>query len=102
MEVEISGFVKDTALIARISRKPHMAEKVVIVDGQFGCGKTMLSPIISAFDRVELLTYAYELEYICALKYLKRIQEDAAITMAESGRAGKSRNVANVMEAAAQ
>jgi len=62
-------------------RKPYLVEKVVIVDGQPGCGKTMLSPIIAALDRTELLNYAYEIEYICALYYLKRIAPDAAETM---------------------
>jgi hypothetical protein len=41
----------------------------------------MLSPIIAALDRVELLTYAYEIEHLCALNYLGRVQPDAASTM---------------------
>ncbi len=65
----------------RISRTPRLTKKIVIVDGQPGCGKTMLSPIIAALERVELLSFAYELEYICALRYLDRIEEDAASTM---------------------
>jgi hypothetical protein len=61
-----------------ITRPDHLAEKIVIVDGQAGCGKTMLSPIVSALDRVELLTYAYELEYACALASLGKMDQDAA------------------------
>jgi hypothetical protein len=61
-----------------ILRKGHLADKIVIVDGQAGCGKTMLSPIISALERVELLTYAYELEHICALCQLGKMEKDAA------------------------
>ncbi len=68
--------------ILKISRSLRLTKKIVIVDGQPGCGKTMLSPIIAALDRVELLSFAYELEYICALRYLGRIEEDAASTMA--------------------
>ena len=64
-----------------IVRQGHLAEKIVIVDGQPGCGKTMLSPIISAMDRVELLTYAFEIEFICRLFYLNKIAEDAAVAM---------------------
>src|SRR3989338_5038995 len=63
------------------SRIPFLAEKIVIVDGVPGCGKTMLSPIIGALDRVELLTYAYAMEHLCALRYLGRVEEDAAVTM---------------------
>jgi hypothetical protein len=65
-----------------VIRHGHYAEKVVFVDGQFGCGKTMLSPILAAFDRVELLTYAYELEYVCSLHHLGKMETDAAVAMA--------------------
>ncbi|MFH1581687.1 MAG: hypothetical protein ABIC39_06380 [Pseudomonadota bacterium] len=64
-----------------VARQPHLAEKVAFIDGLGGCGKTMLSPIISALDRVELLTYAYEIEHICSLHYLGKIDNDAARMM---------------------
>lgn len=71
-----------TGLFSTIaSRSPFLAQKIVIVDGLPGCGKTMLSPIVGALERVELLTYAYAMEHICALHYLGRVEEDAAITM---------------------
>jgi len=65
----------------KVNREPHLAEKIVFVDGLGGCGKTMLSPILSSFERVELLTYAYEIEHICSLYYLKKIEKDAAVAM---------------------
>lgn len=64
-----------------MNRKKYLAEKIIFVDGQAGCGKTLFSPIIAAFDRVELLTYAYEIEHICTLYYLNKIDRDAAIAM---------------------
>ena len=65
----------------KVVRQKLLAEKVVIVDGQPGCGKTMLSPIISSMERVELLSYAFEIEFICRLFYLHKIDSDAAIAM---------------------
>lgn len=62
----------------QVVRESHLAEKVVIVDGFPGCGKTMLSPIVGALPRVEIMQYAYTLEYLCALRYLGRIEADAA------------------------
>ena len=62
-------------------RKPHMAEKIVFIDGLEGCGKTLFSSLVSAFDRVEKLTYSYEIEHICTLHYLKKIDTDAVVTM---------------------
>ena len=64
-----------------IVRQGHLAEKIVIVDGQPGCGKTMLSPIIAALDRVELLSYAFEIEFICRLFHLNKMEKDAAVAM---------------------
>jgi hypothetical protein len=63
------------------SRKAHMVEKVVFVDGQPGCGKTLFSFLVSAYDRVEKLTYSTEIEQLCELYYLKRINFDAVVTM---------------------
>lgn len=67
-------------LMRTMERPEHLADKVVIVDGQPGCGKTMLSPIVSALDRVELMTYAYPLEYVCALHAMGKMSDDAATT----------------------
>jgi hypothetical protein len=64
-----------------VSREKHLAEKVVFVDGLPGSGKSLFSPIIASMDRVELLNYTYEIEHICALKYLSKISMDAAEVM---------------------
>jgi hypothetical protein len=71
-----------TNTLPRIIRSGYYCEKVIFVDGLFGCGKTMLSPIIAAFPRVELLSYIYELEYFCTLHYLGKISLDVAGQMA--------------------
>ena len=60
----------------KIVKDINLLNKVVIVDGHPGCGKTMLSPIISSLERVEKLSYCYELEYYCALNYLKKLEID--------------------------
>ena len=48
----------------QIIRKSHLAEKVVFIDGLPGCGKTLFSSLLSAFDRVEKITYSYEIEQL--------------------------------------
>lgn len=65
----------------KIIRQELLVDKIVIIDGQPGCGKTMLSPIVSSFSRVELLNYAFEIEFICRLYNLNKIDEDAAIAL---------------------
>ena len=64
-----------------IIRKGHLAEKIVIVDGFPGCGKTLFSPIVAAMDRVELLNFTFEIEFICRLFHFQKIEKDAAIAM---------------------
>jgi hypothetical protein len=77
----MNSIITQTITKPVIVRQGHLAEKIVIVDGQAGCGKSMISAIISSFDRVELINYAFEIEYICRLFYLNKIQKDAAISM---------------------
>ena len=76
-----SPFLNKSVTNPVIVRQGHLAEKIVIVDGQPGCGKTLFSPIVAAMDRVELLNYAFEVEFICRLFHLQKIQEDAAVSM---------------------
>jgi hypothetical protein len=61
-----------------ISREPQLAENIVMVGGLEGCGKTLLSPIISAMDRVELPTFSYEIEHYCELNYLNELSLNTA------------------------
>jgi hypothetical protein len=61
-----------------ISRKPELVQKVVMTGGLDGCGKTLLTPIISALECVELPTYSYEIEHYCALYFLKKISLNTA------------------------
>jgi hypothetical protein len=62
----------------RVIREPYIAEKAVFVGGHPGCGKTMLTPIVGSFARVEIQKFNYVLEHICSLHFLGKIPEDAA------------------------
>ncbi|MBU2510511.1 hypothetical protein KJ966_04205 [bacterium] len=73
--------VEDDRRQSKLSRNYQLAEQIVFVDGLAGCGKTLFSPIIASLDRVELLHYSLNIENICALKYLNKISDDAAISM---------------------
>ena len=55
--------LKDNNL--EICRSKYLAEKVIFVDGLAGCGKTLISSIVSSFNQVELLSYCYAIEWIC-------------------------------------
>ena len=56
-------------------------QQLVLVDGQPGCGKAVLDPAVASMERVELLQFSFEIEYMCALRYLGKITSDGAETM---------------------
>ena len=51
----------------KVERSNNLANNIVIIDGQPGCGKTLFSKIITSFKRVEILNYAFDIEYIARL-----------------------------------
>lgn len=65
----------------QLIRKNFLANKTIFIDGLWGCGKTMISSIVSSFPKVELLSYIPEIERIIELHFLKKISDDAAETM---------------------
>lgn len=65
----------------RIARQQELAEKVVIIDGVPGCGKTMLSAVVSSLEKVELLKYSYEIEHLCVLHQLGLLDEHTCAHM---------------------
>ena len=64
-----------------ITRDSYLAEKVVFIDGLAGCGKTLFSFLISAFERAEKINYSYEIEHLCAIRHLKRAELDSVVGM---------------------
>lgn len=62
----------------RATRPRTLAGTVVLVDGIPGCGKTLLSAIVSSLERVEIEKYNYPLEYACQSGHLGKLDRDAA------------------------
>ena len=65
-----------------IIREKSLVEKIVIVDGLPGNGKTLFSSIIPSFTNVELLSYSDEIEAVCEFYHLNKISLDVAVPMA--------------------
>jgi hypothetical protein len=63
------------------SRKNILIEQLVLVDGQPGCGKAALDPAIASMERVELLNLSPQIENICGLKHLGKIDDDSSEAM---------------------
>jgi hypothetical protein len=61
----------------RPSKARSLNSQVLVVDGLPGCGKSMLSRIFASINRVELMTYSYQLEWYCSLNHLKNLDDIA-------------------------
>jgi len=73
--------VNEIRSVYRTLRSVELTPKILIIDGLPGCGKTMFSPIVSALERVEKLTFAFEIENICQLHDLGKLDAESAATM---------------------
>ena len=65
----------------RVIRAYNFSQKIVMIDGLPGSGKTLVSPLISSLKRTELLSYSFETEFICRLGALEKIAPDAVTAM---------------------
>ena len=65
----------------KIIRKKQLLIKIIFVDGLPECGKTMLLPIISSLQKVELVSYLFEIKFIARTYGLKKISKDAFISL---------------------
>lgn len=59
-------------------RENTILYKVLFVNGQPGCGKTLFTSILPTIKKVEILNFCTEIENICALYHLKKITKDGA------------------------
>ena len=61
-----------------IERTYGLLQNLLIIDGQGGSGKTMFTQLCASFKNVELFNYCTEIENICGLDYLNKIDKDAS------------------------
>jgi len=54
---------------------------VIFVDGNWGSGKAILTSLLACFEGVEKKKVEHVYEYLCVLRHLGRIEEDAAIAL---------------------
>lgn len=65
--------------------KPNpLKNDIIIVDGLWGTGKSLLGPIVSGMERVEKFKIEHVYEYVCILRHLDKISPDAAGWMLET------------------
>jgi hypothetical protein len=60
-----------------LHKSKSFQNKVIIVNGFNGSGKTLFSPIVSSIKTVELMAFAYEIEWCSAFLYSKQMDFNA-------------------------
>lgn len=63
------------------SRPIKFCKQIVILDGISGTGKTMFTPILSSFNRMQNARFEYMVEYLCISAQKSKMSEDAANTL---------------------
>ena len=60
-------------------KSKSFTNKVIIVNGFNASGKTLFSPIVSSIDGVELMSFAYEIEWCSSFLYANKMSKDAYV-----------------------
>lgn len=63
------------------ARHPELASEIVLVNGIPASGKTLISPIVAAFDRMEVEKYDFPLERILQGHHLGKVDRNLTETM---------------------
>lgn len=67
--------------VAEFTRPLHLCKQIVILDGLTGTGKTMFSPLMSSFDRVQNARFEYMVEYLCIAAGSGKLTTDASASL---------------------
>ena len=61
-----------------------LTNDIIIVDGFWGSGKSLLNPIVSSMENVEMVKFDVIYEYVCTLLHLGQITPSAAAFLLQS------------------
>lgn len=67
-----------------LRRSASFTNDVIIVDGLWGTGKSLVAPIISGMDGIEKQRFEHSFEWLCTLDHLGRLSRDATVTMLQT------------------
>jgi hypothetical protein len=65
----------------KFTRDKQLSKQIIILDGLTGTGKTMFSPLINSFDRVQNSRFEYMMEYLFITSKNDKVSEDASFSM---------------------
>lgn len=75
---EFLGELKAHITVVNYTRPLSLCKQVVILDGLTGTGKTMFSPLLSSFERMQNARFEYMFEYLCISAKQAKLSQDGA------------------------
>jgi hypothetical protein len=72
------SYESDRLMSNRLEKFHQLTNDIIIVDGFWGSGKSVLNPIVSSMQGVEMVRFDPVYEYACILQHLGKITPDAA------------------------
>jgi len=75
--LKFSDAVDASSAGRKLRKSSNFDHKVVIVNGFNGSGKTLFSPLVSSIQNVELMTFAYEVEWCAGFLYSNQMDNEA-------------------------
>lgn len=69
------------AEMTTFTRPLSLCNQIIVLDGISGTGKTMFSPLLSSFDRVQNARFEYMFEYLCISASKRKMSADAAASL---------------------
>jgi len=72
-----SNITSDLLINRKLKKSKCFDNKVIITNGFNGSGKTLIAPLVSSIENVELMTFAYELEWASSFLYSNQLSQNA-------------------------
>ena len=76
-----SSYGRWTSLAFELKKSLQFSNDIILVDGAWGVGKSAVTPFIGAFKNVEKKRIDPVFEYVAILKWLNKLDDDAASTL---------------------
>ena len=63
------------------SRDKLFCKNIIIINGHSNTGKSLIAPVLSSLNKMEMWSFNHIYEYICVIHHFKKINNDAAKTL---------------------
>ena len=73
-----------TKIVMKFSKSAQLSSELLVIDGLWGCGKSVVMQLLSVFDSMESCTIDYLYDYIPDFSQSQSMTRDAAVCLIRS------------------